>query len=79
MAGFIGLTGADRFFLGYILLGAIKLALFIIGITLNLMLAGQPTMLIAYLVLTAAVMWWIVDLVMIVTGRVPDSTGTPLL
>ena len=79
MAGFIGFTGADRFFLGYILLGAIKLALFIIGITLYLMLAGQPTMLIAYLVLTAAVMWWIVDLVMIVTGRVPDSTGTPLL
>ena len=36
-------------------------------------------MLIAYLVLTAAMMWWIVDLVMIVTGRVPDSTGTPLL
>ena len=79
MTGFIGFTGADRFFLGYILLGVIKLVLFILGIALNVMFAGQPTVLIAYLLLTAAAMWWLVDLIMIVTGRVPDSTGTPLL
>ena len=79
MTGFIGFTGADRFFLGYILLGVIKLVLFILGIALSVMFAGQPTVLIAYLVLTAAGMWWLVDLIMIVTGRVPDSTGTPLL
>ena len=78
MAGFIGFTGADRFFLGYILLGVIKLAVTVVGITLMIILS-EPTVLVAYLVLAAAMMWWLVDLTMIVTGRIPDSTGTALL
>lgn len=78
MTGFIGFTGADRFFLGYILLGVIKLAVTVASITLMIVLS-EPTVLIAYLVLAAAVMWWLVDLTMIVTGRIPDSSGTPLL
>ena len=78
MTGFVGFTGADRFFLGYIFLGISKLIVTVVGISLIAILS-EPTVLVGYLVFSAAIMWWLVDLVMIVTGRIADSTGTPLI
>jgi hypothetical protein len=56
---FLGVLGVDRFYLGYIGTGILKLLLFIItGI--------------------GGLIWWIIDIILIATGRMTDSQGAPL-
>jgi TM2 domain-containing membrane protein YozV len=52
----VGTFGADRFYLGYIGLGILKLVT----------CGGLG-------------IWWLVDLILIATGSMKDSTGQPLV
>lgn len=57
---FLGYLGVDRFYLGYIGLGILKL--FISLVTLGF----------------AAWIWWIIDIILIATGRLKDAEGREL-
>ena len=52
---FLGGLGVDRFYMGYMGLGALKL------ITLG-----------------GCSVWWLIDLVLIATGKLPDADGNQL-
>ena len=52
---FVGTLGIDRFYLGYIGLGLLKL------VTCG-----------------GCGIWWLIDLILIVTDKLPDSQGRPL-
>lgn len=56
LSGFVGILGADRFYLGYSALGALKL-----------------------LTLGGIGVWWLLDLVLILTDRMTDVNGFPLV
>ena len=53
---FVGTLGIDRFYLGHIGLGVLKLITF-----------------------GGCGIWWLIDLIMIVTGSMTDSNGNPLV
>ena len=53
---FLGGLGVDRFYLGYTVLGVVKL------------LTGG-----------GCGIWWLVDVILIATGKYKDSDGNPLL
>jgi TM2 domain-containing membrane protein YozV len=57
---FLGWLGVDRFYLGFTLLGVLKLAA-------TLLSFGW-----------LAWIWWIVDIILITTGKLNDSNGVPL-
>ncbi|MHB0939826.1 MAG: TM2 domain-containing protein [Armatimonadota bacterium] len=52
---FLGTLGVDRFYLGYTVLGVVKL------------LTGG-----------GCGIWWLIDVIMIAMGNVPDAEGRPL-
>lgn len=52
---FLGSLGIDRFYLGHIGLGILKL-----------------------LTLGGCYIWWIIDIILIATGKVRDANGQPL-
>jgi TM2 domain-containing membrane protein YozV len=52
---FVGSLGVDRFYLGYVGLGIVKL-----------------------LTLGGCYIWWLIDLIMIATGKMTDAEGRPL-
>jgi SAM-dependent methyltransferase len=56
LSGFLGVLGADRFYLGYTTLGALKL------ITLG-----------------GIGVWWLIDMILIITGKLTDSNDFPLI
>ncbi len=55
LSGFFGAFGLDRFYLGYMGLGLIKLA------------TGG-----------GCGVWWLVDFILILAGKLPDVDGNPL-
>jgi TM2 domain-containing membrane protein YozV len=52
---FVGGLGVDRFYLGYIGLGVLKLITF-----------------------GGCGIWWLIDLILIATGKMTDANGQPL-
>ena len=57
---FLGWLGVDRFYLGFTLLGVLKLAATLLSFG------------------TLAWIWWIVDIILIATGKLNESNGTLL-
>ena len=81
---FVGTYGADRFYLGYIGVGVVKLLL-------GLGICASPCFLCcgdcgkvvsgiwAAVVGLAIFIWWIVDWALIIQGKIPDFNGVSLL
>ena len=57
---FLGALGVDRFYLGYTLLGVLKLGATLLSFG------------------TLAWIWWILDIILIATGKLNEANGTLL-
>lgn len=69
---FIGHFGAHRFYLGHINTAVVMLVLELIGFATMCFLVG-------YIFIIAVAIWWLIDLIMILTGQLTPTDGSRII